>query len=73
MGFQEIDNELKHLLIYFRQSKVADLPVILKANSFTLKKLSLYHTIVSGTIAFDDDLQLSLEYFVGYNIPKNLT
>ncbi len=82
LGFQEIHNELKdelkslqlglEVLIYFRQSNVADLPVILKANSSTLKKLALYHIIVSGTIEFDDDLQLSLKYFVGYNIPKNL-
>ncbi len=81
MVFQQINVELKDELksvqlglekIMYWKSNVADLPVILKANSSTLKRLTLYHTIVSGTMEFDDDLQLSLEYFAGQSIPNKL-
>merc|ERR1719354_217585 len=70
--FQQINVELKDELksvqlglekIMYWESNVADLPVILKANSSTLKRLTLHDVIVPGTMQFDDDLQLSLEYF----------
>jgi hypothetical protein len=76
--YTELKDELKSVqlgleeLIYCYQSNVADLPVILKANSSTLKKLILHDIDVPGIMAFDDDLQLSLVNYGGDSIPKNL-
>ncbi len=73
----ELRDELKSVqlglenIIYWG-SNAENLPVLLKANSSTLKELKLGDIIVSETMQFDDDLQLSLEYFLAKSIPKKL-
>ncbi len=58
----------------YTKSNVVDLPVMLRAISSTLKDLELNDVILpEETMTFDDDLQLSLEKFVGKSIPENLT
>ena len=83
LTFKGINIELKDELnsvqlvcleeLIYNKSNVADLPVMLKANSSTLKKLELSDVFLpEETMTFDDDLQLSLETFVVKSIPKNL-
>ena len=75
----ELKDEIKSVqmvcleeLVYYK-SNVADLPVMLKANSSTLKKLQLIDVILTEeTMMFDDNVQLSLETFVVKSIPQNL-